>query len=330
VGDDVRPNLFSHATSELSQDAVLCWLLKWSDPSHSNDDVHLHRLGSRLVTALFHCAGKHNVPAGRVEILRQIDGMDIVALIGVGDVILIEDKIHSSEHSNQLERYREAIKRLYPERDVLPVYLKTGEQASFDGAEAAGWHVFKRRDLLAVLRTAGDAQSDVIRDFRDHLERLQSEVASFKTLPPKSWQGLAWQGFFEVVKEKFPDARWNYVANQNGGFMGLWWSWHSVPGGQLYLQLEQDHLVAKVEPEADDSAERAVLRDRWSHRVIAEVSPLRFSRPPRFGNGATMTVAVSIDPYLQLKPDGLLDLDATLEVLRKAAAGISSLARRRG
>ena len=30
---DKRPNLFSHGTSELSQDAFICWLAEWANQS---------------------------------------------------------------------------------------------------------------------------------------------------------------------------------------------------------------------------------------------------------------------------------------------------------
>ena len=48
------PNLFSFATSELSQDAVLALLLAWADPVHKKDPmqaVGLAFLGSLLATA---------------------------------------------------------------------------------------------------------------------------------------------------------------------------------------------------------------------------------------------------------------------------------------
>lgn len=28
---DKRPNLFSHGTSELSQDAFICWVVEWAN-----------------------------------------------------------------------------------------------------------------------------------------------------------------------------------------------------------------------------------------------------------------------------------------------------------
>lgn len=91
--------------------------------------------------------------------------MDVVAEVGDSQVILIEDKVHSAEHSNQLARYLDGIKGDYPGRTIVPVYLKTGEQSSYAAAKEAGWHLFRRRDLLEVLRTGAGLASDILRDF---------------------------------------------------------------------------------------------------------------------------------------------------------------------
>lgn len=38
-----RPNLFTYATSELSQDAFICWLAAWADPKFKDADPALHQ-----------------------------------------------------------------------------------------------------------------------------------------------------------------------------------------------------------------------------------------------------------------------------------------------
>ena len=48
-----RPNLFEFATSELSQDAVLCWLASWAGPEAAGSDPHLTALGREFLAALF-------------------------------------------------------------------------------------------------------------------------------------------------------------------------------------------------------------------------------------------------------------------------------------
>ena len=47
------PNLFSHATSELSQDALICWLLEWAAPEHAGENRELHACGTDLINAFF-------------------------------------------------------------------------------------------------------------------------------------------------------------------------------------------------------------------------------------------------------------------------------------
>ena len=39
------PNIFSYATSELSQDAMIAWLLQWASPEYGEADPDLHRTG---------------------------------------------------------------------------------------------------------------------------------------------------------------------------------------------------------------------------------------------------------------------------------------------
>ncbi|MYD32112.1 MAG: hypothetical protein F4X01_11115 [Nitrospira sp. SB0661_bin_20] len=53
-----RPNLFSYATSELSQDAFICWLLEWSLPQYRQTDTKLHECAVNFIRKLFEKHGK--------------------------------------------------------------------------------------------------------------------------------------------------------------------------------------------------------------------------------------------------------------------------------
>ena len=48
-----RPNLFDYATKELSQDAVICWLIAWAQTEPTDErDRMLRDLGRSFVDAL--------------------------------------------------------------------------------------------------------------------------------------------------------------------------------------------------------------------------------------------------------------------------------------
>ena len=77
------PNLFHYATKELSQDAMICWLIKWSEVQADDEcGQALRDLGRAFAGALL---GKHNQSlAGnikRVEIHQQDHGIDVLARI---------------------------------------------------------------------------------------------------------------------------------------------------------------------------------------------------------------------------------------------------------
>lgn len=324
------PNLFHFAPSELSQDAVFAWLLAWADVSLAAANPPLHTAGRRLLAELVEATGeKAPETAVPVRVRRQVDHVDILVEVGPELVLAIEDKVHTGEHSDQLATYRTAIAKRYPGRRSALVYLRTGEQASLDGVKQAGWTPVGRDRLLAALRP-GRGASDVLDQFLDHVEGLDADVRSFEALLPVGWndvrpdvrQRLLWAGLFQRLGPLL-GGRWDYVPNQNGGFMGFWWSFVKVAGGEVYLQLEHDRLVAKVDSGKD--GDRRKLRDTWTRRVTRLDGPVRFQRPDRLGHGRWMTVGVAENGYLRPKAEGGLDLDATFAVLDAATTALREL-----
>ncbi len=137
------PNLFSYATSELSQDAVLCWLLAWADHSCAAADCELHDLGQAFLAALFSVADTR-LPTGPLEVLisQQVKKADIVATVGTEHLLVIEDKIETASHSGQLDRYREELGAKFEGRELVCVYLKTGDQGNYTDVSRKGWSIF--------------------------------------------------------------------------------------------------------------------------------------------------------------------------------------------
>ena len=106
-----KPNLFDYATSELSQDAFICWLLKWSNPEYIEVSKELHLCGTEIIKTFFN---KHNVEFPQtiesVEVFKQNKNIDVLCIVNSIYPIIIEDKTTTVEHSDQLTRYFEDIK----------------------------------------------------------------------------------------------------------------------------------------------------------------------------------------------------------------------------
>jgi hypothetical protein len=199
-----KPNLFSYATSELSQDAVLCWLLAWAAPEAARHDPHLGRLGRALVEAMFAKHEKVTPEVHKMEVTRQYKNIDVLARINDALWLVIEDKVYTREHSDQLRRYLEVLdQEREPHQTLLTIYVQTGEQSSHAAVTGEGFRVFGRSDFLAVLYAGvGDGcRSEIVTDFREHLQRIDDDVKRYREGIAGKWSGLTWQGFFGALQD---------------------------------------------------------------------------------------------------------------------------------
>lgn len=309
------PNLFQYATSELSQDAFLCWLMAWSASEYKEIDSQLHDAATSFISMIFKL---HDIPAPKIqsiEIIRQFKSLDILAIVNNEYAILIEDKTHTKNHSGQLSRYKESVKAEYPKLIQLAVYFKIGDQSNFRSVTKAGYVPFTRRLMLTILQDGiqNGVGNPIFTDYYRHLQQLEESISAYKTLPVTEWKTHAWQGFYQALQTEIP-GDWGYVANPRGGFWGFWWE--SQAEGRYYMQLEQERLCVKVT--AGEEENRSELRIKAIKEIleISETRNLHLNKPARTRNGNTMTVAERKD-YIVTDAEGFLDLSKTIEELKK-------------
>ena len=344
-----KPNLFDYATKELSQDAIICWLIKWSGTQAENESEQaLREVGHAFVDALL---AKHGATlTGSVrctEIHQQNLGIDVLARVRDEDathVLLIEDKTDSDEHSNQIERYYQKVLNgdselgKVRESSVRSIFLKTGNQSLYKDCQIelrSKYKVFGRREFLDVLNSyPGDYP--IVTDFREYLERFETAFTGYRRWGQNDdrgdWSWGAWEGFFRFLDCRLENTGWGYVPR--GGFLGFWWQWvvDVEDADALYLQLEiepgnpeKQKLCFKVE-RGDHDGHQA--RDRYHNAVLA-AGEGRVVRPARMRVGKTMTVGVWDGDWLAFNADAWLDVERTVGNLKEAeqiikAAGTSS------
>jgi len=320
-----KPNLFSYATSELSQDAFICWLLSWASPEYKDSDVDLHECATGLIRVFFE---KHKLSAPptieQVEVRKQDNNIDVLCIINLKYPIIIEDKTGTKHHSNQLSRYLEDIKgRDYEEKNIIPIYFKTEDQASYSDVVKNGYQPFLREDFLRVLN-AYKGTNAILVDYRNYLQSITDKIESYKSIELSKWGWYSWVGFYLELQKRLGDGYWDYVANPNGGFLGFWWHFQGNGECEQYLQLEQDKFCFKIWVKNED--QRRSLRSKW-HKTIknqAENIQLNLVKPIRFGNGEYMTVCVFNGEYRKTT-DGIIDMDATIAQFRKAEELLKSV-----
>ncbi|WP_456274657.1 PD-(D/E)XK nuclease family protein [Bacillus sp. AK031] len=320
-----RPNLFSYATSDLSQDAFLCWLLEWGDPQHQPADMALHNAGTQFITDIFSKHQLHAPAIHSIQITRQAADLDILATINDEFAILIVGKSITADQTNQLMKVRNNIEKKGCLHQ-LPIYYQTGNQGSYRGIEKAGFQHFSRQDMLTLMGKGimNGIEDSIFTAYYEHLLKIEAAHNSYVTSQITDWRALAWQGFYSELQARGLQGDWSYFANTQGGFTGFWWHWKSDEESNQYLQLEEDKLCFKIKVE--EKSRRRMLRAQW-HKAMVEKGNelgLAFRRPDRFGSGNFMTVAV-LDDYRVADEQGLIDLEATIEGLRKAEEALDSI-----
>ncbi|WP_077341742.1 PD-(D/E)XK nuclease family protein [Pseudocolwellia agarivorans] len=320
------PNIFSFATSELSQDAFICWFLSWAKEEHASKDLSLHNCAKEFISIIFE---KHSLDMAdifSVEITKQDQNIDVLCVINNKFAIIIEDKTGTKHHSGQLKKYLdEILNRNYAPENILPIYYKTQDQSCYSKVLENGYKPFLRNEMISILEMYGGTNQILI-DYRDHLLQITEQVDSFMYLPIEDWTWYSWIGFYLCLQEELKAGDWDYVANPRGGFLGFWWHWDGDDECEQYLQLEENKLCFKIR--VSDDSDKGELRSHW-HSLIqkksSDINNLSIIKPPRFGSGKYMTVCINQEDYRVTKSDSRIDILKTIELLKSAESLLTSV-----
>lgn len=258
-------------------------------------------------------------------------------------VIIIEDKVNTSEHNNQLERYEKAVKENYGNNiKIVYIYLKTGLEPSdiIQNIKTKGWNYISRKDFLDFLQSQ-NPQSEIYSEYLSNLLELQRESESFTKYDKlNSWE--ATKGLYSYIEnylendlENYQEnnfKHWEYVSNPRGGFLGMWFHFTPLASNkncELYLQIEnycngKINLFIKICKEWERNLNSLynifkVIQDN------SQKTDLSISKPAKYQIGKYTSVAIVNDVFVK-KENEDLDLENLIKKLETAIALINSVA----
>ena len=325
-----RPNLFSIATKELSQDAFFTWLILFADKKCEQADYLLNKCAKEFVSELI----KTKYPSfdeqiEDVKAERQWGYIDIVATVNKKYFIVIEDKTYTKYHDEQLHRYREYATEHCSKNNLLEpilIYLKTGNESlySLKNVLKEGCYVFDREKLILIFKDYKDIKDSIFSDFIVNLFIINEKYNQFLEKEIQKWGNDDWVGFHQFIDKNLNlnDINWGYANNPSNGF---WWSCFSwlkwKYNSSIYMQLEQykARLSFKVEIDLNNKEKSpSSLRNELYELITEEAKKAglpEIKRPERFGSGAYMTFAVIEQQYWL--GDGKLDAPKVIENILK-------------
>ncbi len=274
------PNLFNYATSELSQDAMICWLLAHADPKYKdNTDPQLQTVALNLINRFLQLSGHQSITdpirSESFEIRKQVKHIDIVVKVNQY-VILIEDKTVANIHGDQLNQYKKTFDKEYNNQNliIVPIFFKTFDQSTYQQVEQAGFTPFLRQDLLEVLSPFSKIDNDIFQDYYQYVSQIEMDVEAFRTTALKDWKGRQWMGFFKALQQELKNvgikSHWKYVANASGGQQVLWLQGEGHPDSRQYLQL-QSHKVKGIELVIRLSSQNSKLSNNIKSAIIHHI-----------------------------------------------------------
>lgn len=200
-----KPNHFDWATSELSQDAFLSWLMNWADPQYQSVDPNLYHCAVQFVRSLL--KDNNHLEIQTIKVERQWKHIDVLVTINDNIIIVIEDKTFTSEHSNQLTRYTEEVKAKFSTAHIHKIYFKMHEQSNYNTILAAGFCPYTRQEMLSVLNEyidlpSSERKNDIVVDFHLYLTNLENNISKYLTVKLNVWDTwYCWQGFYIAFKK---------------------------------------------------------------------------------------------------------------------------------
>ena len=205
-------NIFNFATSELSQDAFIAWALNWINEDKS---LPLYEMAADLLKAM---GETDDSIRGGIEIRTQLKRIDILVTVKSSNrAIIIEDKTYTSEHDNQIARYRDEITKLPTDVkteldiddkvEIRTVYFKTGFMYDYDKQVQAdvkidGW---KLKKIIAKYKNKSEILDSYIEFLTERLEWYDKHKVF--TVPANIKNHTIAQ--YRLMRSFFPEELWD-------------------------------------------------------------------------------------------------------------------------
>ena len=233
-----QPNIFDYATSELSQDAFICYLLAFGMDKYKKAYPREFKIAHLFLE-------KCGIPAKEeiLEIRKQYLDIDVLAVTS-SHLLIVEDKTGTKEHSNQIVKYVKTLKNsaLSSGRKIKVCYLKTLDYVrSYKSSDEnilpqCDCCSLRRKDMLDLLKTNPE-NNLIFESFYSRLDSIEKRIKNCDDAEIRTWCKEKW---FDYLNSALSGHNFNidWVNNARGGFYACYFDWANCGNGENYKQIE--------------------------------------------------------------------------------------------
>jgi hypothetical protein len=235
-----QPNIFDYATSELSQDAFICYLLAFGKEKYKNDFPKEYAVAHKFLEK---CGIAENEEI--LEIKKQYLNIDVLVVTS-HCLLIVEDKTYTNEHDDQIVRYVQTIRNHNDEvtanKTIKVCYLKTMDYVH--AYESSNTTILpqcdccslRRKDMMDLLEM--NPQNNLIfESFYRRLDNIEKLIKNCDDTEIKMWSKEKWFAFLSSALDgRQFDIKW--VNNPKGGLYVCYFDWVNCGDGENYKQIE--------------------------------------------------------------------------------------------
>lgn len=347
-----KPNLFTYATGELSQDAIICYIASFYNEKYKKNYPSEYNFANYFIKILLEKV-KFSISFSSLEIKKQYKNIDVLFIFDEKYYLIIEDKTFTLERKDQIYSYIKALEQKdIPLENIRALYFKIGDEALHE-LNKKSFPYFIRKDIIDLFQNY-KGNNLILNDYNEHIIGIQTLQDEFIKKNPNqySWENII--GFYnaldiEFSKRNMPSNNqgekiifsWTYVPNKSGGFLCYYFpNILSFNDKSYYLQIEKINIIKDNEinkrntkwtkdiikfPEIVLTLKLCLKEKNTNHiellyqgldifknKFPKEFENHSFLKPNKFSKGETMTQLL-FNNYLQLDNNGNIDIEKTAD-----------------
>ena len=245
----MEPNIFDYATSELSQDAFICYMATFGKEIYKKEFPAEYKMAHSFLKM---CGIDEKEEIS--EIKRQYKHIDVL-IVTTSYLLIIEDKTYTNQHNDQIIRYVTALKDnpISSGRKIKVCYLKTMDYVR--SYESTNKNVLpqcdccslRRKDMLDLLKTNPE-NNLIFESFYNRFYSIEKRIKNCDDDEIKTWCKEKWFDYLSTVLAGY-DFNIVWVNNARGGFYACYFDTVKCGKGEDYKQIEisfKDDVTSEV------------------------------------------------------------------------------------
>ena len=203
-------NIFKFITKEISHDSFICWILNWLEMPQTPENNDVINFSKNFLKQIIKDSKNKELENllekdFKIKIFKQFKkkfnnkdyiDVDVLVVIESKYIIIIEDKINTGIHDNQIERYKKGIMKLYndgllseynisnlEEKNIITCYYKMFEELKIatDEIKKEVDKVFNRSDMIKLFTNFKELEKyQYLNDYYQYILEMEKVLENYE------------------------------------------------------------------------------------------------------------------------------------------------------